>query len=72
MKTEIATSDPGMLALTRGMLGVGLGLLAANRLDAGARKPVGLTLVAVGLLTTIPLALAVIGGAHRERRRRAD
>jgi hypothetical protein len=45
------------LAATRGMLGVGVGLLTSQRLDARRRKNVGLVLLAIGVLTTIPLAL---------------
>ena len=59
MKTEISLPDLGLVAMTRGMLGIGIGLLAANKLN-GARKPVGLALVAVGLATTVPLLLDVL------------
>jgi hypothetical protein len=61
MKTEISLPDLGLVAMTRGMLGIGIGLLAANKLN-GARKPVGLALVAVGLATTVPLLLDVLAG----------
>ena len=51
-----------MLALvgsTRGMLGAGLGLLLANKLSDVRRRGVGKSLLAVGLLSTIPLALRI-------------
>jgi len=47
------------IAATRGMLGFGAGLLAAPRLGRRKRKAVGLTLLGVGVLSTIPLALMV-------------
>jgi len=47
----------GMIALTRGALGVGIGLLLSNSLDKEERQSAGLALVAVGVLTTIPLLL---------------
>jgi putative Mn2+ efflux pump MntP len=47
----------GMIALTRGALGVGIGLLLGNSLDKEERQSAGLALVAVGVLTTIPLLL---------------
>lgn len=47
----------GMIALTRGALGVGIGLLLSNSLDKEERQSAGLALVAVGILTTIPLLL---------------
>jgi putative Mn2+ efflux pump MntP len=47
----------GMIALTRGALGVGIGLLLSNSLEKEERQSAGLALVAVGVLTTIPLLL---------------
>ena len=47
----------GMIALTRGALGVGIGLLLSNGLKREERQSAGLALVAVGVLTTIPLLL---------------
>ena len=47
----------GMIALTRGALGGGIGLLLSNSLDKEERQSAGLALVAVGVLTTIPLLL---------------
>jgi len=50
-----------LLAGTRVALGVGLGLLLATRLDDDQRKAAGWALVFVGAITTIPLAMDVIG-----------
>jgi putative Mn2+ efflux pump MntP len=47
----------GMIALTRGALGVGIGLLLSNGLKKEERQSAGLALLAVGVLTTIPLLL---------------
>ena len=55
----------GLIAATRGMLGAGIGLLLSNRLAPGTRKAVGATLMAVGIITTIPLVLQVVGGIKR-------
>ncbi len=46
-----------------GLLGAGIGLLLADKLSDDRRKGIGWTLVAVGVLTTIPLAMMVFG--HR-------
>ena len=43
------------------MLGAGVALLLADRLSDDTRKGVGWALVAVGVLTTIPLAMLVFG-----------
>ncbi len=45
---------------TRALLGAGIGLLAAGRFPRKTRRAVGRTLVAVGALTTIPAAIAVL------------
>lgn len=50
-----------LIAGTRMALGVGLGLLLANRLTPEQRRAAGWALVAVGALTTIPLATEVLG-----------
>ncbi len=62
MKTaELTLPEIGLIAGTRAMLGAGAGLLLAEKLSADQRKAVGWTLLIVGALTTIPLAMNVIG-----------
>ena len=56
----ITIPELGLVAATRGMLGAGIGLLAAPKLDDRERRAVGLTLLLVGLITTIPLALEIL------------
>ena len=50
-----------LIAGTRVVLGAGIGLLISIRLSRHERKAAGLALALVGGLTTIPLALGVIG-----------
>ena len=50
----------GLIAGTRVALGVGIGILVADRLSGEQRRAVGWTLLAVGVLTTIPLAANVL------------
>jgi hypothetical protein len=54
---------PGLMLLvgTRAALGVGIGLLLAGTMDRNTRKGAGLALLAVGVLSTIPLAIGLIG-----------
>ena len=54
------------VAATRGMLGAGIGLLLAGRLADQRRLKVGRTLLAVGALSTIPLALKVFRGKRAD------
>ena len=65
MRTELSLPEVGLLAGTRGLLGAGLALLLADRLSAEKRKGIGWTLLAVGVLTTIPLAAIVIGARRK-------
>jgi EamA domain-containing membrane protein RarD len=59
--TELRLPELGMVVGTRAMLGAGVALLLADRLSDDTRKGVGWALVAVGVLTTIPLAMLVFG-----------
>ena len=47
---------------TRALLGAGIALLLSEKLSDEQRRAIGWTLVAVGALTTIPLALQLLGG----------
>jgi hypothetical protein len=62
-KTQITLPELGLIAGTRAMLGAGIGLLLAGRMPDGERKAVGWTLLLTGAISTIPLALEVMG--HR-------
>ena len=62
MKERLITiPELAMIAGTRGMLGAGIGLLLAGRLNGDQRRGAGTALIIVGLLTTIPLAMEVLG-----------
>lgn len=65
-KTELSFPELGLLVGTRGMLGAGVALLLAGKLSSEKRKAVGLTLAAIGVLSTIPLACLVLGRRRRE------
>ncbi len=49
---------------TRIAMGAGIGLLLGSRLDEDARRGAGWALLAVGALTTIPLAMNLQGRAN--------
>ncbi|MEO7142673.1 MAG: hypothetical protein ABI165_04145 [Bryobacteraceae bacterium] len=57
-----------LIAGTRVVLGVGLGLLISDKLNRDSRKAVGWALLAVGVLTTVPLAMDVLGKPALEER----
>jgi hypothetical protein len=49
----------GFVVTTRAALGVGVGLLLAERLSPDQRRAVGIALVAIGAATTVPAVMAV-------------
>jgi hypothetical protein len=59
IKAELTLPEIGLIAATRGLLGAGIAFLLADKLSAEQRKAVGWTLVGVGAVTTIPLAIEV-------------
>ncbi len=61
MERRLTIAEIILIAGTRVALGVGLGLLLSGRLSRDQRKAAGLALALFGGLTTIPLALGVIG-----------
>lgn len=66
-KAELTMPELGLIAGTRALLGAGLGLLFADKLNEDQRKAVGWTLFLVGALTTVPLALNVFGKCQLEK-----
>ena len=57
---NVSMPEIAFVAATRGMAGAGIGLLAADHLNSEKRKAIGWTLLAIGALTTVPIALSVI------------
>lgn len=59
-KAELTLPEIALIAGTRGMLGAGVGLLLADKLNKDQRKAIGWTLLIVGAVSTIPLAIEVL------------
>jgi uncharacterized membrane protein YfcA len=60
-KADLTLPEIALIAGTRGMLGAGAGLLLADRLNDDQRKAIGWTLLIIGAVSTIPLAIEVRG-----------
>lgn len=56
-EVQLRLPELALIAMTRGMLGVGIGLLLAGKIPRRKRVPVGWTLSTIGTLSTIPLAI---------------
>jgi hypothetical protein len=63
-KSELTLPEIALIAGTRGMIGAGAGLLLADRLNDDQRKSIGWTLLIIGAISTIPLAIAVLSRRH--------
>ncbi len=60
-ETRLSIPEVALVASTRVALGGGLALLLSDRLSKEQRKAAGWALFLVGVATTIPLAMLVVG-----------
>ena len=58
---KLTVPEIGLIAMTRVILGVGIGLLLSEKLNKDQRNGIGWALLAVGALSTIPIAANVLG-----------
>jgi hypothetical protein len=58
-ETRLTLPQVALIGGTRGMLGAGLALLLAGKLDSNQRRAIGWTLFLIGAISTIPLAMEV-------------
>lgn len=63
----LSVPDIGFIAVTRVVLGVGIGLLISGGLDREQRRVVGSALLGIGAVTTIPILMRVFGGQCQDR-----
>jgi hypothetical protein len=59
-ETKLTIPQVALIGGTRGMLGAGIALLLADKLDRNRRRAVGWTLFLIGAVSTVPLALKVL------------
>jgi hypothetical protein len=58
---SLTIPEIGMIAGTRVALGAGIGLLISDRLNKDQRRGAGWALLGIGILTTVPLLIDVVG-----------
>ena len=58
---SLTIPEIGLIAGTRVALGIGIGLLLSGRLNKDQRKAAGWALFGMGVVTTIPIVLGVVG-----------
>jgi hypothetical protein len=64
-KIDLPLPEFAFVIATRAALGAGIGLLLSQKLARRRARAVGLALVALGALTTIPAVIAIRGSVHR-------
>ena len=62
---SLKVPELGFIAGTRFALGMGVGLLAAGKMDRNKRERTGWTLVAAGVISTVVIAKRIIGRTKR-------
>ena len=64
-ETTLTMPELSMIGGTRVALGAGIGFLLADKLSSEQRRTAGIVLLLVGAISTIPLALEVLGKSGR-------
>lgn len=67
-RIDVTIPELALVALTRGLGGVGIGLLLSAYLTHSERRTVGWGLLALGALSTVPLGMRIlprVSGARR-------
>jgi len=64
-RKNLSVPEIAIIAVTRGMIGFGAGLLLAGKFGRERRRVLGWTLFLSGLASTIPIAMHVFGMPHR-------
>ena len=58
---SVTIPELALIAATRGVIGLGAGLLLADKLKRERRKVLGWSLFLSGLVSTVPIAMHVFG-----------
>ena len=67
MKEKLVTlPELALISGTRGMIGIGLGLLLGGKLKKDRRRALGWTLFSIGAISTIPILIKIF--SHQEER----
>jgi hypothetical protein len=58
---QVTVPELALIAVTRGAIGFGAGLLLADKLEHQRRRALGWSLFLTGLASTVPIAVHVFG-----------
>lgn len=65
---SVTVPELAMIAVTRGAIGFGAGLLLADKFNGKRRKAIGWSLFLTGLASTVPIAMRVFGKKQTDAR----
>jgi hypothetical protein len=65
-KAELTIPEIALIAGTRGILGAGIALLLADKLNEDQRRAAGWTMLLIGAISTIPLVINVFSKAQQK------
>lgn len=65
-KAELTLPEIALIAGTRGVLGAGIALLLADKLNEDQRKAAGWAMFLIGAISTIPLVINVFYKAEQK------
>ena len=65
-RKSLSLPELGLIAGTRAAAGAGIGLLVSEFLPRDQRRAIGWTLLAVGVLTTVPIAMQLFHKEHKD------
>lgn len=65
-KAELTIPEIALIAGTRGVLGAGIALLLADKLNEDQRRAAGWAMFLIGAISTIPLVLNLFSKAQQK------
>jgi hypothetical protein len=65
-KAELTIPEIALIAGTRGVLGAGIALLLADKLNEDQRRAAGWAMFLIGAISTIPLVINVFSKAQQK------
>ena len=70
-QSKLSLPEIALLAGTRGMMGAGIGLLLSDYMGKNYKRVIGSVLLAIGALSTVPLALDIFRKSEETTKEKA-
>jgi hypothetical protein len=70
-QSKLSLPEIALVAGTRGMMGAGIGILLSDYMGKNYKRAIGSALLAIGALSTIPLALDIFRKSEETAKEKA-